>query len=171
MIVRPATQADAAACADIYRHHVLHGFGTFEEEPPSDEEMAARMDKVLSQGLPWIVAAEEDRILAYAYAAPFRERSAYRHTAEDSVYVAEDAIGRGHGRAVLTAVIALCEAKGLRRLIAAIGDSGNEASVALHRALGFEPCGVLPAVGFKHGRWLDVVLMQLPLNGGDESAP
>jgi phosphinothricin acetyltransferase len=171
MIVRPATLDDAPACAAIYAHHVLHGFGTFEEQPPAAEDMAARMDKVLAQGFPWVVAAEEDRVLAFAYAAPFRERSAYRYTAEDSVYVAEDALGKGHGRAVLTAVVALCEAKGLRRLIAAIGDSGNEASVALHRALGFEPCGVLPAVGYKHGRWLDVALMQLPLNGGDETTP
>ena len=171
MIVRPATPADAPALAALYGHHVLHGAGTFEETPPSADDMAARLNTVLGRGFPWIVVEDEGRIVAYAYAAPYRERSAYRFTAEDSVYVAPDALGRGYGRAALGAVIAACEAMGLRQLVAVIGDTHNAGSIALHRALGFQMCGTLPSVGFKAGRWLDVVLMQRPLNGGDASAP
>jgi phosphinothricin acetyltransferase len=168
MIVRPARPQDAPALAAIYAHDVLYGTGTFEEEPPGAEEMAARLTAVQDRGLPWVAAEVEGRVLAYAYAAPYRLRSAYRYTAEDSVYVAPEAKGRGLGRAVLQAVVVECEALGLRRLIGVIGDSANAASIGLHRALGFEPAGRLPAVGFKHGRWLDVVLMQRPLNGGGD---
>jgi phosphinothricin acetyltransferase len=171
MIVRPATADDAPALAALYGHHVLHGAGTFEEAPPSADEMAGRLNAVLGKGFPWIVVEDEGRIAAYAYAAPYRERSAYRFTAEDSVYVAPDALGRGYGRAALAAVIAACEAMGLRQLVAVIGDTRNEGSIALHRALGFAPCGALTSVGFKFGRWVDVVLMQLPLNGGDADRP
>ena len=171
MIVRRATLDDAQAIAAVYGHHVIHGTGTFEETPPSPSEIAARMKAVLDKGFPWVVVEDEGRIVAYAYAGPYRERAAYRFTAEDSVYVAADAQGRGYGKAALAAVIEACRAMGLRRLIAVIGDTQNAASIGLHRALGFEPCGVLPAVGYKAGRWLDVPLMQLPLNGGDESQP
>ena len=171
MSVRPATSADAAAIAELYAHHVRHGTATFEEVPPNAGEMAERIAKVQDKGLPWVVVEDEGRILAYAYATPYHTRSAWRFTAEDAVYVAEGAQGRGHGRAALCAVIAACEAAGLRRLIAVIGGSQNAASIALHRSLGFEPCGTLPAVGYKMGQWLDVPLMQLPLNGGDTSAP
>jgi L-amino acid N-acyltransferase YncA len=171
MIVRPATLDDAPALAALYAHHVIHGTGTFEEAPPSSEDIAGRMKAVLDKGFPWVVVEDEGRIVAYAYAGPYRERAAYRFTAEDSVYVAADAQGRGYGKAALAAVVEACRALGLRRLIAVIGDTQNAASIGLHRALGFEPCGVLPAVGYKAGRWLDVPLMQLPLNGGDESQP
>ena len=171
MIVRPASLDDAPAIAAVYAHHVIHGTGTFEEVPPSAGDIAARMKAVLDKGFPWLVVEADGRIVAYAYAGPYRERAAYRFTAEDSVYVAVDAQGRGYGRAALTAVIDACRAMGLRRLIAVIGDTQNTASIALHRALGFEPCGVLPSVGYKAGRWLDVPLMHLPLNGGDQSAP
>lgn len=171
MIVRAATLDDAPAVAAIYGHHVLHGTGTFEEAPPSTADMAARMQVVLGKGYPWVVVEDEGRIVAYAYAGSYRERSAYRYTAEDSVYVAADAQRRGYGRAALSAVIAACEALGLRRLLGVIGDSNNEGSIGLHRALGFQPCGTLPAVGYKAGRWLDVPLMHLPLNGGDRSQP
>ena len=171
MIVRPATDDDAEALAAIYGHHVLHGFGTFEEVPPSVEDMAGRRRAVAEKGLPYLVAEEDGRVLGFAYAAPFRPRAAYRFTAEDSVYVAPDAIGKGVGRAVLSAVIAECEALGLRQLMAVIGDSGNAASLGLHRSLGFEQTGVGRSVGFKHGRWVDIVHMQKPLNGGDTSMP
>jgi L-amino acid N-acyltransferase YncA len=171
VIVRPATAADAAALAAIYGHDALHGTGTFEEQPPSPEEMAARLRAVQERGLPWVAAEVDGQVLAYAYAAPYRLRSAYRYTAEDSVYVAPQAQGRGLGRATLQAVIEECQALGLRRLVAVIGDSGNAGSLALHRALGFQPAGVLPAVGFKHGRWLDVVLMHRALNAGETDAP
>jgi phosphinothricin acetyltransferase len=175
MIIRPAETSDAAALAAIYGHHVLTGFGTFEETPPSAAEMAARLAGVTRYGLPYLVAQEPGgdggRVLGFAYAAPFRPRQAYRYTAEDSVYIAPDATGRGVGRAVLSAVIAACEAAGLRQLVAVIGDSGNAASIGLHRALGFEPLGVGKSFGFKHGRWVDVVWMQKPLNGGDTRPP
>jgi phosphinothricin acetyltransferase len=171
MIVRDATAADLQAIAAIYGHHVLHGAGTFEEVPPTLEDMAQRLAAVQSKALPWVVAQADGRILAYAYAGPYRLRSAYRYTAEDSVYVAPDAQRRGAGRAALQAVIARCEAMGLRQLVAVIGDSGNQGSLGLHEALGFERVGALPAVGFKHGRWLDVVIMNKPLNGGPARDP
>lgn len=171
MIVRPVVLADAPAIAGIYGGHVVNGTGTFEEIPPSADDMAARIGAVRDKGFPWVVVEVEARLVAYAYAAPYHPRSAYRYTAEDSVYVAADVQGRGYGRAALSAVIAACESMGLRRIVALVGGSENQASIALHRALGFEPCGTVPSVGFKGGRWLDVVLMQRPLNGGDSSPP
>ena len=171
MIVRPATTGDAPAVAVIYADHVRRGTGTFEETPPSTADMTARMKAVLDKGYPWVVVADEGRIVAYAYAGPYHHRSAYRFTAEDSVYVADHLRGKGYGRAALSAVIVACRAMGLRRLLGVIGDSNNTASIALHRSLGFAPCGTLPSVGYKAGKWLDVVLMHLPLNGGDEGPP
>jgi L-amino acid N-acyltransferase YncA len=171
MIVRAATDADAEALAAIYGHHVLHGFGTFEETPPTPEEMARRRIAIAEHGLPYLVAEEAGRVLGFAYAGPFRARAAYRYTVEDSVYVAPDAVGRGVGRAVLSAVLAACEALGVRQVVAVIGDSENAGSVGLHRALGFEPAGVGRSFGFKHGRWVDIVWMQKALNGGDARPP
>lgn len=171
MDIRPATEADAQALAAIYGHHVLQGFGTFEEVPPTAEEMARRRRAVAEGGLPYLVAEDGGRVLGFAYAAPFRPRAAYRFTAEDSVYVHPDAVGRGIGRAVLTAVIGACEAIGLRQLMAVIGDTGNAASLGLHRSLGFQETGIGRSVGFKHGRWVDIVWMQKPLNGGDTREP
>jgi phosphinothricin acetyltransferase len=171
MIVRPATEADAPALAAIYGDAVLHGFGTFEEVAPSPADMDGRRRAVQDMGLPYLVAEEDGVVLGFAYAGPFRPRAAYRYTLEDSVYVAPEAKGTGVGRAVLTAVIAACEALGVRQLMAVIGDSGNEGSIGLHRALGFEQTGVGKSVGFKHGRWVDIVHMQKPLNGGDGRAP
>ena len=171
MIVRPATEADAAALAAIYGDAVLHGFGTFEEVPPSPEEMSTRRRAVAERGLPYLAAEDGGQVLGFAYAAPFRPRAAYRYTLEDSVYVAPEAKGRGVGRAVLSAVIEACEALGVRQLMAVIGDSGNSGSIALHRSLGFEQTGLGRSVGFKHGRWVDIVHMQKPLNGGDSLPP
>lgn len=172
MIVRPAIEADAPALAAIYGHAVLHGLGTFEETPPSPDEMSARWRDIAGRGLPYLVGADEaGKVLGYAYAGPFRPRPGYRFTVEDSVYVAPDAAGRGVGRAVLTEVLGACEALGVRQVLAVIGDSGNLASIALHRALGFTDVGVSRGVGFKHGRWIDVVHMQKALNGGDTRPP
>jgi len=169
--IRAATSADAEALAAIYGHHVLHGFGTFEEVPPAAAEMESRRLAVIAYGLPYLVAEEAGRVLGYAYAAPFRARAAYRYTVEDSIYIAPDAQGRGVGRALLTAVLERCEHLGMRQVVAVIGDSANAGSIGLHRALGFEPAGAGKAVGFKHGRWVDIVWMQKALNGGDADVP
>ncbi len=171
MIVRAATADDAGALAAIYGHHVRHGLGTFEEEPPSPAEMETRRAAVAARGLPYLVAEDAGRVVGFAYAGPFRPRQAYRYTLEDSVYIAPEAIGKGVGRAVLSAVIAACEAIGVRQLVAVIGDSGNAASIGLHRSLGFVDAGVGKSFGFKHGRWVDIVWMQKALNGGDETPP
>ena len=171
MIIRAATEGDAEALAAIYGDAVLNGFGTFEEVAPSPVDMDARRRAIQDDGLPYLVAEVDGQVLGFAYAGPFRPRAAYRYTLEDSVYVGPDAKGKGVGRAVLTAVIEACEALGVRQLMAVIGDSGNSGSVGLHRALGFEQTGVGRSVGFKHGRWVDIVHMQKPLNGGDTRAP
>jgi L-amino acid N-acyltransferase YncA len=179
MLIRDATEADLPAIQAIYAHHVLNGVGTFEETPPTVEDMAGRWAGVTGLGLPWLVAEDEaradgrpeGRLWGYAYATPFRTRSAYRYVAEDAIYVAHDAHRRGVGRALMQALIARCEALGLRQLMAVIGDSDNEGSVGLHAAMGFEPAGVFRDVGYKHRRWLDIVLMQKVLGGGGDVEP
>ena len=169
--LRPATVADAPALAAVYGDACLHGVGTFEEVPPGVNEMAARLAAALDRGLPYVLAEIGDQIAGFAYAAPFRLRAAYRFTVEDSVYIHPDFKGRGVGRALLTRVLADCEALGLRQVIAVIGGSDNVGSISLHRALGFEMQGVMTGVGFKFGRWLDIVMMQRSLNGGAGTAP
>ena len=171
MIVRPAEETDAAAIAAIYEPAVLHGFGTFETVPPDAAWWDARRRDIQGYGPPFLVAEEAGRVLGFASAGPFRPRPGYRFTAEDSVYVAPDAQGKGVGRVVLAAVVEACEAFGRRQLVAVIGDSENHASINLHRSLGFEHSGVGRSFGFKHGRWVDIVWMQKALNGGDERAP
>ena len=169
--LRPAAVADLPAIQAIYAHHVVHGLGTFEEVPPTVEEMARRHAAVTGYGLPWLAAHAAGRVVGYAYAGPFRTRAAYRYTVEDSVYVAPDAIGRGVGKAVLSEVIRSCEAFGIRQVVAVIGDSANAGSIGLHTALGFEPAGVGKGFGYKLGRWVDIVWMRKSLNGGDTTAP
>jgi len=171
LLIAPASEADAPAIAALYGHHVVHGLGTFEEIPPSAGEMAGRIAGVLAHGLPYLIARQGTAILGFAYASPFRPRAAYRYTVEDSVYVAPDAIGRGVGRALLKRLIADCEALELRQMVAVIGDSGNAASIGLHTALGFAPAGRNRSLGFKHGRWVDIVTLQRALNDGDRSLP
>lgn len=171
MLIRDATHADLPSITAIYAHHVLTSLGTFEEVPPEVSEMATRLTAIQGKGHPWLVAELEGVVAGYAYATPFRPRSAYRFSAEDSIYVAAERAGQGVGRALLEALIARCEAAGVRQMVAVIGDSGNAASIALHRALGFEHAGLLPAMGFKHGQWVDVVFMRRPLNGGSETLP
>jgi phosphinothricin acetyltransferase len=161
--IQPCAPGDIAAVADIYAHHVLHGVATFETDPPAPTEMQRRHDHVTTRGLPWVVAAMQSQIVGYAYAAPFRDRAAYRYTVEDSVYLHPQFVGRGIGRMLLAKVIADCEAAGLRQMLAVIGDSGNERSIRLHQSLGFVRAGLLTAVGYKHQRWVDVVMMQRPL--------
>ena len=172
MIVRAATAADVAAVAAIYGHHVLTSTGTFEEAPPSEAEIAARITAVEALRLPYLVAGDDrGRVTGFAYASAFRPRPAYRYTAEDSVYVHPDHMGRGIGKALVAEVIAACEALGVRQMIAVIGDSANAGSIGLHRSLGFEDAGVGRAFGFKFGRWVDVVWMQKTLAPGSAAPP
>lgn len=171
MNIRPIIPADTAAVQAIYAHHVLHGTGTFEEDPPTVSDIQSRIASVAGRGLPYLIAEIDGAIAGFAYAGPFRLRAAYRYTAEDSIYVAPGFIGQGVGRRLLEAVITECEMLGLHQLVGVIGDSANGASIGVHKACGFELMGVLPGLGFKHGRWLDVVWMQKPLNGGADIAP
>jgi phosphinothricin acetyltransferase len=166
MIVREALPADAAAVQAIYAHHVLNGWGTFEEVPPTTAQIAERMAAVQGRGLPYRVVEDAGAVRSFAYAAPFRPRAAYRFTIEDSVYVAPDGQRRGYGRAALGAVMAECQRLGFHQMVAVIGGADNAGSIGLHTALGFRRTGVLPGVGFKAGRWVDVVHMQKALNGG-----
>ena len=171
VIVRPSTDADLEAITAIYGWNVLNGLGTFEEVPPDAAEMGRRRAAFLAKGLPYLVAEQDGVVLGYAYAGPFRLRAAYRYTVEDSVYVGPDAVGKGVGKALLSALIEACEALGLRQMCAVIGDSGNAASIGLHASLGFEKKGVFPDMGYKFGRWVDLVWMQRPLNGGGTREP
>jgi L-amino acid N-acyltransferase YncA len=158
--IRPADPADAEAIAAIYGHYVATSAATFDETPPSAEEVAAT---VAAAGLPFLVAEEDGRVQGYAYLAPYKERSAYRHTAECSVYVADAARGRGIGRALLERLLAEAPGAGVREVFAIIAVTDGEASIALHRACGFADAGRLTAVGYKHDRWHDTVLMQRSL--------
>ena len=169
--IRPSRDDDLPAITAVYAHHVLHGTGTFETTPPGEADMAARRADVLSKGLPWLVAEEDGQVLGFAYCNWFKPRPAYRFSAEDSIYLAPQAHGRGLGRELLTALAAQAEARGVRKLIAVIGDSANAGSVGVHRSCGFTPVGVLRSCGWKFGRWLDVVLMEKMLGAGDSTPP
>jgi phosphinothricin acetyltransferase len=169
--VRSAADADLPAVQAIYAHHVLHGSASFETVPPDLAEMARRHAEITGRGMPYLVAEVGGEILGYAYAGPYRPRAAYRFTLEDSVYVAEGAAGRGVGRRLLDRLIADATALGYRQMLAVIGDSGNLGSIVLHQRAGFTHLGTLQSVGFKFGRWLDVVLMQRALGTGDTEVP
>lgn len=162
-MIRSAGPADAAGLAAIYAPHVLTGTASFETEPPDDAEMAARLARVLGQGWPWLVWEADGAILGYAYATQFRDRAAYHATCENSIYVTAAAHRQGVGRGLLLALIAAAQARGFRQMVAVIGDSGNTASIGLHRACGFREAGRLEGVGNKFGRWLDVVYLQKAL--------
>ncbi len=170
-VLRESRDADLVAIAAIYAHHVRHGLASFEDEPPDADELGRRRAALLERGYPYIVAEAGGAVVGYAYAGPYRPRPAYRHTVEDSVYVAPDAAGRGVGRALLEALIARCTALGYRQMVAVIGDSANAPSIGLHEALGYRRAGTLASVGFKLGRWVDIIILQRALGEGDESLP
>ena len=170
-LIRLSQDQDLAAITAIYAHHVLHGTGTFETEPPSLADMTHRRADVLAKGLPYLVAEENGAVLGFAYCNWFKPRPAYRFSAEDSIYLAPGSEGKGLGRTLLQNLIANAEAVGVRKLIAVIGDSQNHGSIGVHRATGFEPVGVLKSCGWKFDRWLDVVLMEKVLGEGNSTAP
>ena len=171
MELRDAAPADVPAMTAIYAHHVLHGTGTFEEEPPDEAEMARRMGEVQDRGWPWLVAEENGKILGFAYLNQFRPRSAYRYAGEDSVYVRNDIRGQGVGKALVAALLRRAEDCGFRQVFAVIGDSENVGSIGLHVSLGFRQAGVMRSAGAKFGRWLDVVTMQRAIGQGDREPP
>ncbi len=171
LIVRASTEADVVRCAEIYAHHVLHGTASFEIEPPDLAEMKKRRAHVLELGLPHLVAVRDGRVLGYAYAGNWRPRPAYKYSVEDSIYIDKDAVGQGIGRALLPVLIEQCTQLGKRQMVAVIGDSAQTPSIKLHASCGFAMVGTLRSIGFKFGRWLDSVLMQRPLGGGDIEPP
>ena len=171
VIIRPSRDDDVAAIAAIYGYHVLHGVASFEDVPPSVEEMARRRGDIVSRGFPYLVAERGGRVVGYCYAGPYRARIGYRFTVEDSIYIDESEVGRGIGRALLAQVIDRVTAQGYRQMIAVIGGSETLPSIRLHAALGFAQIGTFPAIGFKFGRWIDSVYMQRALGPGQTALP
>jgi phosphinothricin acetyltransferase len=169
--IRPATAADIPSIAAIYAHAVAHGTASFELAPPDAPEMARRQAALIENGYPYLVAEAEGALLGYAYAGPYRPRAAYRSTVEDSVYVAPGAQGQGIGRSLLSRLIAECEARDFRLMVAVIGDEASRGSIRLHESLGFTHVGILNPVGYKHERWLATVLMQRELGPGGTTPP
>ncbi|MCZ6838330.1 MAG: GNAT family N-acetyltransferase [Alphaproteobacteria bacterium] len=169
--IRDATEDDLATIQAIYAHHVDHGLASFEEIPPDLAEISRRRDVARDHDLPYLVAERDGAVRGFAYASPFRNRPAYRYTIEDSVYVAPEALGAGIGSALLSVLIERCTERGFRQMVAVIGDSANQASIELHAKHGFLQSGLMPAVGFKFGRWVDSVRMQRPLGPGDTTLP
>ncbi|MFQ6018219.1 MAG: GNAT family N-acetyltransferase [Kiloniellaceae bacterium] len=174
--VRDAVVEDLPRIQEIYAHHVRYGLASFEETPPNLEEMGRRYEATLAQGLPYLAARvagpeAKDAVAGYAYAGRYRPRPAYRYTVENSLYVAPGCEGRGIGRALLEELIRRCTDLGYRQMVAVIGDSGHLASIRLHEAFGFVRAGELRSVGFKSGRWVDTVIMQLALGDGDARPP
>ena len=171
MEITEADDIHIPAIQQIYAYHVLHGTATFETEPPDEAGIAARLRKVREGGLPWFVAVDEGRVRGYCYLSLYRERYGYRFTLEDSVYIDPAFRGRGIGTVLLSHAIAWAEAQGFRQMVAVVSNGEGRASLALHCAAGFSVTGTLRSVGFKHGRWLDTVILQRPLGKGDASLP
>ncbi len=170
-VIRPVTTADITVITAIYGEAVTVGTATFEVVPPDEAEMGRRMAALVAGGHPYLVAERGGVVVGFGYAGPYRERAAYCNTVEDAVYIARGARGQGIGRALLRGLIDEAAARGFRQMIAVIGDSGNVASIRLHEATGFDIGGTLKDVGYKHGRWLDTVIMQRALGAGAGSAP
>jgi phosphinothricin acetyltransferase len=169
--IRPSQASDVAVISRIYGHHVLHGTGTFETIPPSEQEMNLRRNDVLAKGLPYLVLEDGTGVVGFAYCNWFKPRPAYRFSAEVSIYLSPQAQGRGLGRLLLQELMAQAERAGVRKLIAVIGDSANQGSIGVHRSCGFQHVGVLANCGWKFDRWLDVVLMECPLGLAHSTAP
>jgi phosphinothricin acetyltransferase len=160
MDITDAHEADLPSIQAIYAHHVLTGTGTFEDIPPSLEEMTSRFTAKREAGFAWLVARDASGILGFGYYGPFRDRAAYRYTVEDSVYVREGVRGQGVGKALVGELLECARAQNFKQMLALIGDSENTASIGMHASLGFQHCGIMRKVGYKFDRWLDVVIMQ-----------
>ena len=171
LVIRPCMEADIPAISAIYAAAVVNGTASFELELPTEEEMQRRRAALIKGGYPYFVAERDDTIVGYTYAGPYHTRPGYRSTVEDSIYVAPDTQGQGVGRALLEELIKACEDLGFRRMVAVIGDRASAGSIRLHSSCGFQHVGVLEAVGYKHGRWLDSVLMQRALGDGAATPP
>lgn len=171
LLIRDGRDDDIPAITAIYGHWVTHGLASFELEAPDAAEMARRRAAVLAGGYPYLVAEGEGRVIGYAYASAYRPRPAYRFAVENSVYVAPGLTRGGTGAALLDALIGACTARGFRLMVAVIGDSANAASIGLHERAGFARAGLLPAIGWKHGRWVDSVLMTRALGEGSTTPP
>jgi len=169
--IRPATEADLPAITKIYEHAVLHGTATFELIAPDLAEMTRRYQSLIGAGFPYFVAVLDGRVGGYAYAGPYRPRPAYRFTVENSIYLDPAIQRRGIGLVLLRRLIDECETRGYRQMIAVIGDSANAGSIGVHTRCGFQMIGTHPDVGLKFGRWLDTVMMQLPLGEGAKTVP
>jgi phosphinothricin acetyltransferase len=171
LIIRDSTRQDMPQVQRIYAHHVQNGLASFEEEPPSEDELVCRRADVLGRGLSYLVAECGGTIVGYSYASPYRARPAYRYTVENSVYVDHVLARRGIGLALLGALIVRCAEGPWRQMVAVIGDSANVASIRLHERVGFRTIGTFTSVGFKFNRWVDSVLMQRELGAGDGALP
>ena len=171
LLIRPSLDQDIPQITAIYAHHVLHGTGTFETDPPSVADMTTRRADVLSKSLPYLVAEQDGQVVGFAYGNWFKPRPAYRYSVEDSIYLAPDLHRQGLGRALLAELLARFEAVGIRKVMAIIGDSANAGSVGVHRALGFTQVGVVESCGWKLGAWRDIVIMQKTLGAGDTQPP
>ena len=170
-LIRPSSDADLPAITAIYAHHVLHGTGSFETEPPSVADMTTRRADVLSKGLPYLVVEQDGKIAGFAYGNWFKPRPAYRYSVEDSIYMAPDLQGKGLGRALLAELMARFEVVGIRKVMAIVGDSANTGSVGIHLALGFTQVGIVDSCGWKFGAWRDIVIMQKTIGLGDTQPP
>jgi phosphinothricin acetyltransferase len=171
ILLRPSVESDLDGITAIYAHAVVSGTASFELDPPDRAEMARRRAALLDGGYPYLVAERDGAILGYAYAGAYRTRPAYRSTVEDSIYVAPQAQGQGVGRRLLEALIAECEARDFRLMVAVIGDEESHGSIGLHRSMGFALAGIIKGIGYKHGRWLSTVLMHRPLGPGMSEPP
>ena len=170
-IIRDANVQDAGGIRDIYGHYVLNGLSSFEILPPDEGEIRTRIKRVKERGHPFLAAETDDEISGYAYASTYRQREAYNHTLENSIYVSPDYVRQGIGMRLLSDLIKVCDQLGIRQLIAVIGDSDNHASINLHTKCGFNQVGLLPSTGYKHDRWVDTVLMQRGIGEGDSKPP
>ena len=170
-LIRPSRDEDLPAITAIYAHHVNHGTGSFETEAPSTVDMASRRADVLSKGLPYLVAEQDGVVVGFAYGNWFKPRPAYRYSVEDSIYLAPGLHRKGLGRALLAELLARCEAAGIRKVMAIIGDSDNAGSVGVHRSAGFQTVGTIDGCGWKFGAWRDIVIMQKTLGSGATQPP